>query len=95
MAGPSQAYIERQRMLKACELEELAVAAGVKAADLMDADVRDKLRRALAEQRGKPYAQVHVSIDTFRVLWRLLHDRETRGRGDFADPFANIPGSDG
>jgi hypothetical protein len=85
--------IERARLMKACEIEEIAVEGGVSAADLSSEDVRENLRKLLAAKRGKRPSQVSVSIDTWRVVWRLLHDRETRGTDHWgADPFANLPG---
>lgn len=74
------------------ELEDLANAAGITSDRLADPDVREQLRLALAKARGKRPSQVSVSLDTYRVLWRFLHDRETRGQGTGRDPFAGLPG---
>jgi hypothetical protein len=80
MPAPSEEFIRRQRELKAMELEEIAIAEGVTSARLADEDVRKRLRVALAKRRGKPLSQVTVSLDTWRVLWRFMHDRETHGQ---------------
>lgn len=90
MGAPSQEWLDRQRMVKAADLELLAMERGLKAADLADEAVREVLRLALAKKRGKRPSQVRVSIDTWRVVWKLLHEQETRGQRP--DPFAGLPG---
>lgn len=88
MAGrPSDAFIQRQRERKAVELEADCVAEGVTAGDLVDEAARDRVLVAYAKRMGKRRSQVHASIETWRVVWRLLHDRETRGQGTDANPF--------
>lgn len=101
MTEPS--YIARGRLTKACELEELAVAAGIKASELgPPGDVRaERLRRALLDalrtQRlaarcthaaratsphpwcvacDKRTRRIDASEDTWRLVYRLLADRE-------------------
>lgn len=87
MGRPSEAWIARQREQKAIELEDIAVEGGIMAADLVDEGVRDRILDVFAQRKGKRRSAVHASVQTWRVVWRLLHDRETRGQGSAPNPF--------
>lgn len=69
------------RERKAVELESIAREMGVAANDLLDEAVRERLLVALAKARGKRRSQVHASTETWRVVWRFMHDYELRHSG--------------
>jgi hypothetical protein len=83
----SEAWIDRQRERKALDLEDIATELGVRADDLTGEDARERILVAYAKRKGKRRGQVHASIKTWRMLWRFMHDRETRGQGNGANPF--------
>lgn len=76
-------YARAARERKAVELEDIARMCGVHAADLVRDDVRAQLLAILSEQRGK---RVTASTETWRVVWRFMHDHETRGVNPFGGP---------
>lgn len=80
-------YAERARMEKACALEHHAFLRGRKADDIVRDEVREELLEALAAERGVTRSRVHASVETWRLVWRLLRDRE---RPVDRDPFAGL-----
>lgn len=83
----SEQWIERQRERKALDLEDVAVRLGIKADDLVDEAKREEILVEYAKVKGKRRGQVHASIQTWRVVWRFMHDRETHGQGHGANPL--------
>lgn len=113
MSEATPAYIAQGRLTKACELEELALAAGIRADELGPPGnvTAERLRRALLDalrtQRlaarcthsaratatratawcdacDKRTRALNASEDTWRLVYRLLSDREqslARGTG--------------
>lgn len=81
-------YAMRKREEKAVALEDILRRAGAKADDLVDETVRENALKVLSKERGK---RTGASIKTWRLVWRLLKEQETRHLNPFADPFEGIP----
>lgn len=82
-------YAQRKREEKAVALEYIVRQAGGTSADLVDEDVRKRALKVLAAERGKK--SMTASLTTWRLVWRLMHEQETRDLNPFKDPFEGLP----
>lgn len=95
-------YARQKREEKACLLEHFAWQRGYRAVDVERDDVREELLGDLAKHRGKTRSQVSASLDTWRLVWKFLRDRERPVAvpapaspllsDEVHDPFARLPG---
>lgn len=74
MARRSESY---GRLLKVLDLEDFAVAGGVRSTDLASPEVRDRLLALLTEKRGR---RMSASEETWELLRDCLADREEARR---------------